>query len=159
MKSGFPFRATLRALLAALSIALLPGLAPGAGLATSPLEIVAADGKTHHFTVEIADTEETREQGLMFRERLGPDAGMLFDFKEPLEVAFWMKNTPIPLDMLFIDRGGRIVSIAERTVPYSLTPIGAGQPVLAVLELNGGTASRLGIKPGDKVIQAIFQRH
>jgi uncharacterized membrane protein (UPF0127 family) len=150
--------AAMLGLLAALLIALLPGLSPAAELPKSPLQIVTADGKTHDFTIELADTDDSREHGLMFRETLAPDAGMLFDFKQPKQVAFWMKNTPLPLDMLFIDAGGRIVSMAERTVPQSLTPIGPGEPVLAVLKVNGGTAARLGIKPGDKVIHPIFRR-
>ena len=92
----------------------------------------------------------------MFRRELAPDAGMLFDFKEVEPVAMWMKDTYLPLDMLFIARDGRIVHIAERTVPFSLATISSGEPVLAVLELNSGTASRLKIKPGDRVIHPIF---
>jgi uncharacterized membrane protein (UPF0127 family) len=150
--SGFPFRA----LFAALFIALAPVALSAAELPTAPLDIVTADGKSHHFTVEIADTPDERETGLMNREQLAADAGMLFDFKAPEDVAFWMKNTLIPLDMLFIDQSGHIVNIAERTVPNSLVPIGSVKPVRAVLEVNGGTAARLGIKPGDKILEAIF---
>ncbi len=126
-------------------------------LPTSPLVIRTADGSEHRFTVELASTPEERAQGLMFRKALAPDAGMLFDFKELGPVAMWMKDTLIPLDMLFISRDGRIVRVAERTVPLTLTPIPSGEPVLAVLEVNSGTTARLGIKPGDRAIHPIFQ--
>jgi uncharacterized membrane protein (UPF0127 family) len=81
---------------------------------------------------------------------------MLFDFKTPSPISMWMKNTFIPLDMVFIDPKGRIINIAEHTVPHSLDPVGAAAPARAVLELNGGTASRLGIRPGDRVVFPIF---
>ena len=92
----------------------------------------------------------------MFRQSLAPDAGMLFDFNAPSPVSMWMKNTFVPLDMLFVDAGGHIVNIGERTVPGSLEPVTAAAPVRAVLELNGGTAARLGIRPGDRVLFPIF---
>jgi uncharacterized protein len=129
-----------------------------AELPTSPLTIMTGEGRQSSFTVELATTPAEREKGLMFRTSMAPDAGMLFDFKEPQMVAFWMKNTLIPLDMLFIDKTGRIVRIVERAVPESLTPISSGEPVRAVLEVNSGTASRLEIQPGDVVIHPIFQR-
>ena len=122
---------------------------------TAELTIVTASGP-QKFTVELATTPAQMEQGLMFRQSLAPDSGMLFDFKTPSMASMWMKNTLIPLDMLFIDAQGRIVNIAERTVPGSLDPVGAAAPVRAVLELNGGTAARLGIRPGDRVLFAIF---
>ena len=127
-------------------------------LPKSPLTIKTAGGAERHFIVELASTAAEREQGLMFRTAMAPDAGMLFDFKEVGPVAMWMKDTDLPLDMLFIARDGRVVRIAERTVPFSLTPISSGAPVLAVLELNSGTAARLGIRPGDRVIHPIFAR-
>ncbi len=92
----------------------------------------------------------------MFRQSLAADAGMLFDFKTPSMATMWMKNTLIPLDMLFVDEAGHIVNIAERTVPGSLATIAAAAPVRAVIELNGGTAARLGIRPGDRVVYPIF---
>jgi uncharacterized membrane protein (UPF0127 family) len=122
---------------------------------TAELTIVTASGP-QKFTVELATTPAQMEQGLMFRRSLAPDSGMLFDFKTPSMASMWMKNTLIPLDMLFIDAQGRVVNIAERTVPGSLDPVGAAAPVRAVLELNGGTAARLGIRPGDRVLFAIF---
>jgi uncharacterized membrane protein (UPF0127 family) len=96
------------------------------------------------------------EQGLMFRKNLAPNAGMLFDYRAPSMAAMWMKNTLIPLDMLFVDQQGRIINIHERAVPGSLDPIAAAAPARAVIELNGGTAAHLGIKPGDRVIFPIF---
>lgn len=122
----------------------------------APLGIETRDGKRHRFKVEVASSAEERAQGLMFRRTLAPDAGMLFDFGRTEPVAMWMKNTLIPLDMLFIASDGAVVNIAQRTVPGSLTPIPSAKPVRFVLELAGGTASRLGIKPGDKVLHSLF---
>jgi uncharacterized protein len=123
--------------------------------ATARLTIVSADGR-HDFTVELAETPAQQEQGLMFRQSLAPDAGMLFDFKQPTVATMWMRNTLIPLDMLFVDQHGRIVNIAQRAVPESDATIAAAAPVRAVIELNGGTAERLGIEPGDRVLYPIF---
>ena len=92
----------------------------------------------------------------MFRESMPADHGMLFDFKTDQPVAFWMKNTPLPLDMLFIDGKGTVVRIAADTVPFSEAPVSSGQPIRAVLEVNAGTAARLGIAPGAKVRHPIF---
>jgi uncharacterized protein len=122
---------------------------------SAQLTIVTAGGP-HAFTVELATTPAQLEQGLMFRRSLAPDAGMLFDFQAPEMATMWMKNTLIPLDMLFVDGQGHIVNIAERAVPGSLATIAAAAPVRAVIELNGGTASRLGIRPGDRVVYPIF---
>src|SRR3954449_11291842 len=122
---------------------------------TGELTIESASGK-HKFHVELATTPAQLEQGLMFRRSLAPDAGMLFDFQHPSPVSMWMKNTFIPLDMLFIDDRGRIINIAERAVPQSLDTLAAAAPARAVLELNGGTAARLGIRPGDRVVFPIF---
>ena len=123
--------------------------------ATAPLTIVSASG-AHRFTVELAETPGQMEQGLMFRRSLAPDAGMLFDFKQPTVATMWMHNTLIPLDMLFVDQQGLIVNIAARAVPESDATIAAVAPVRAVIELNGGTADRLDIKPGDRVLYPIF---
>jgi uncharacterized membrane protein (UPF0127 family) len=122
---------------------------------TAELTIVSASGP-HKFIVELATTPAQQAQGLMFRHRLAPDAGMLFDFGEPQQTAFWMKNTLIPLDMLFVAQNGRITGIHARAVPETTDPIPSPGPVRAVIELNGGTADRLGIKPGDRVIYPIF---
>ncbi|MCA8893507.1 MAG: DUF192 domain-containing protein [Hyphomonas sp.] len=126
-----------------------------AELETSPLTIESANG-AHAFTVEIADEPEEITTGLMNRESMAPDAGMLFDFGQPREAAMWMKNTLIPLDMLFMDPQGKVIAIARETVPGSLRTITPGVPVKSVLELNGGRAEELGIEPGDKVIHPIF---
>src|SRR5580704_11245259 len=144
-------------LLATLLFAVTSSTAP-AQLATFPtaeLTIVSASGP-HKFTVELATTPAQMEQGLMFRQSLAADAGMLFDYRAPAMASMWMKNTLIPLDMLFVDEHGRIVNIHERAIPQSLDLIVAAAPVRVVIELNGGSASRLGLKPGDEVIFPIF---
>lgn len=119
------------------------------------LEIASKSG-VHAFSVEIADTEATREKGLMFRKELPEGHGMLFDFHREQDVGFWMQNTYIPLDMIFIKADGRILRIAENTEPLSTKVIPSGGPVLAVLEVIGGTARKLGIAPGDRVANPIF---
>lgn len=126
-----------------------------AQLATGPLTIRSGT-LTHAFTVEIADTPEAIRQGLMHRAELAPDAGMLFDFGMTREASMWMKNTLIPLDMLFILENGEIVAIARKARPHSLRSISPGVPVRAVLEIPGGRAEELGIGPGDEVIHPLF---
>ena len=130
-------------------------LAGEAGLVSSEL-VIMADGVSHRFAIEMAVSEQERNQGLMFRRELAADAGMLFDYGTDRPVAFWMKNTYIPLDMLFIKASGEIVHIAERTVPLSLQSIPSPEPVRAVLEVNAGTVARLGIVPGHRVRHPIF---
>ncbi|QEX17007.1 hypothetical protein FRZ44_23030 [Hypericibacter terrae] len=130
---------------------LLPSGPGRAALELTPLTIQTAAGLTLNFRVELARTEAERAQGLMYRDKLAPDAGMLFFYPTDRPVAFWMKNTLIPLDLLFIERDGTIYSIAERAVPMSEAAIPSGGPVAAVLELNGGSVSHLGIRPGDRV--------
>ena len=140
-------------------LGLLAGLVMGSApaLALDPGELlIETPAGQHRFTVELAATPSERSRGLMFRRAMQPDHGMLFDFRAPQPVAFWMKNTPLPLDMLFIDEAGVIVQIAADTVPYSETPIPSEQPIRAVLELKAGTAKRLGITAGAKVRHAIF---
>jgi len=122
------------------------------------LEIASKTG-VHVFSVEIADTEAAREKGLMFRKKLPEGQGMLFDFHREQDVSFWMQNTYIPLDMIFIRANGQILSIAENTEPLSTKLIPSGGPVLGVLEVIGGTASKLGIAPGDRVAHPIFNQH
>ncbi len=124
--------------------------------ATDRLSIETANGRRLDFEVELALTPEQRAQGLMFRRGLPEMSGMLFVYGKEWDVSMWMKNTVIPLDMLFIKGDGRIVAIAERTVPQSLETISSGQMVAGVLELNGGTAARLGIRPGDRVRHPAF---
>jgi len=146
-------------LLALVTVAALcaPAAIAASRLRTEPLDVVTARG-AFHFTVEIADNPKAREKGLMFRKSLAPDRGMLFDFKSPREVAFWMKNTLIPLDMVFIAPDGRIVSIAREAAPLSEVPIPSGGVVLGVLEVRGGRAAEIGAAPGDKVRSRIFGR-
>ena len=122
---------------------------------TAELTILTRSGP-HKFTIELANTPDQMTQGLMFRQSLAPDAGMLFAYSPPAIATMWMKNTLIPLDMLFVDEHGIIVNIGERTVPGSLAAIAAAAPVRAVIELNGGTAARLGIRPGDRVLFPLF---
>ncbi|MCZ4428775.1 DUF192 domain-containing protein [Agrobacterium sp. SOY23] len=121
---------------------------------SEPLTIETASGKTHDFTAELALDNAQREQGLMFRKSMPPESGMLFDFGMSRDVAMWMRNTLIPLDMLFIARDGRITHIHENAVPHSEAIISSRGPVNFVLELNGGTAKRYGIKPGDMIRSA-----
>jgi len=143
--------------LAVLFVALIAcaaNLAKAAELQT--LEIASKTG-VHAFQVEMAITPEEKEHGLMFRRELPDGQGMLFDFQTDQNVAFWMKNTYIPLDMVFIRGDGRILRIAENTEPLSERNIPSGGPVRAVLEVIGGTAKKLGIAPGDRVGGSIFK--
>jgi uncharacterized membrane protein (UPF0127 family) len=121
----------------------------------SPLTIAAADDR-FEFHVEMAVSPAQRNQGLMFRESLDEDRGMLFDFGQPQRATMWMRNTYVPLDMLFIDMNGRITQIAADTQPLSDAVIASREPVRAVLELRGGVSAKLGIKPGDRVIHPLF---
>ena len=121
-----------------------------AGLEQVPLTI-RSGSKLHRFTVEVARTSEEQANGLMNRQSLAPDRGMIFPYDPPQQAAFWMKNTLIPLDMIFVRPDGSIARIAANTVPLSLDPVPAGEPVAAVLEIAGGRSAELGIGPGDKV--------
>ena len=129
-----------------------------AALRTEKLTIVSSkDGKKHDFDVEIADTPNSREIGLMFREKMDPDHGMLFEMDKDEPTAFWMKNTLIPLDMLFVAPDGTIKTIHQNAIPQDLTAISSGGPVTGVIELNGGRTQALGIVPGDKVVHPFFK--
>jgi uncharacterized membrane protein (UPF0127 family) len=114
-----------------------------------PLTIDSASGK-HKFVVEVARTPEEQERGLMFRRELAPDRGMIFPYDPPVNAAFWMKNTLIPLDMVFVRADGTIARIATAQ-PLDETPVPAGEPVALVLEIAGGRAQQLDVKAGDKV--------
>ena len=120
-----------------------------AGLEQVPLTIISANGKDR-FTVEVARTPEEQAQGLMFRKSVPPDRGMIFPYDPPVQVSFWMKNTLVPLDMVFIGPDGKIGRIAANTTPMSLDPVASIDPVSAVLEIAGGRAAELGIREGDK---------
>jgi len=128
-----------------------PAVHPVSGLPVIPLTVTPIGGRPHVFRVEVASTEAQQARGLMFRTAMGPDEGMIFPYSPPQTVSFWMKNTVIPLDLVFIGPDRRIESIAANAVPYSLTPINSKGPVSAVLELNGGRAARLGLAAGDRV--------
>ena len=112
---------------------------------------IHSGAKAHEFVVEVARTPQQQEQGLMFRQSLGDNAGMIFPYDPPQVASFWMKNTLIPLDMIFIRPDRTIARVAENTVPLSPDPVSAGEPVSAVLELRGGRAAELGVKAGDRV--------
>ena len=130
---------------------------PQPTLKQEPLEIVTDRGVAK-FTVELADTPGRQQTGMMCRTYLAPDRGMLFDMKQTREVAFWMRNTLIPLDMVFIDAHGRVYSIVNSATPQTDTPRPSGGPVRAVLELAGGRAAQLGVLPGDVVRHRIFAK-
>lgn len=157
-----PRRRMLTSLVTGLVLLLLaPSLAPRAlaeeiTFLTDHLAIETADGDVHRFSVELALTPQQRARGLMYREEMAADAGMLFLFEREAPRSFWMKNTYLPLDILFLDRHGRIVAITADTVPLSEAPILSGLPAIGVLELNAGTAAGLGIGPGDRVLHRAF---
>ncbi|WP_430303452.1 DUF192 domain-containing protein [Rhizobium sp. 0TCS1.26] len=117
-----------------------------------PLTIETRAGARHQLTVELAVDPQQREQGLMYRKQMPTDHGMLFDFDEARPVSMWMRNTLIPLDMLFLDDKGVVTHLHEGAVPLSEAIISSGGPVRYVLELNGGAIKTLGIKPGDRVV-------
>ncbi len=144
------FAAALAWAVAATSIA--PALA-------DPLEALTISTQTgeHAFSVEVAATPATRERGLMDRRFMPMDRGMLFEFERDGLVAFWMKNTYIPLDMVFIARNGAVTRIVDRAEPLSEMGIPSGGPCAAVLELNGGVAARIGLRVGDKVRHPFFK--
>jgi uncharacterized membrane protein (UPF0127 family) len=119
------------------------------------LEIVTASG-THEFSVEVMRGGPQRERGLMFRRFLPQERGMLFDFAAERPVMMWMKNTYLPLDMIFIGRAGRVVGLAENTEPLSEKIIPSGAPAFGVLEVNAGTAARIGLRIGDSVRHPLF---
>ena len=120
-----------------------------------PVTIVTAHASTT-FSAEVADTDSTRERGLMFRQVMPPDQAMLFDVGSPRPIAMWMKNTYVALDMVFVRQDGSIAAIAENTVPKSLDTIGVQEPVKGVIELAAGTAKRIGLTKGDHVVGSLF---
>lgn len=148
-----PHQAFALALL--LLAALLQLSTPAAAQAVEPLAIESASER-FEFEVEVASTPAERSRGLMYRRELADDRGMLFDFRVTAPASMWMRNTYIPLDMLFIEADGRIGKIAAETEPLSEEPVESDGPVRAVLELRGGIADELGIQPGDRVIHTIF---
>jgi uncharacterized membrane protein (UPF0127 family) len=148
--------------LAAPAAAAPPPKACTAGQAElKPLQglTLVTDKGAYKFDVEVAATYKRRETGLMCRRSLAPDRGMLFDFGETAEdVTFWMRNTLIPLDIVFIRPDGQVLSIARNAHPLDDTPLPAGGPVRAVLEIAGGRAAQIGLMPGDRVLSPIFPK-
>lgn len=127
-----------------------PSVHPVSGLAVIPLTVTSGD-HVHRFRVELARTAPEQARGLMFRTVMGADEGMIFPMTPPRGASFWMRNTVIPLDLIFVGVDGRISNIAANAVPYDESPLRSVGLVIAVLELNGGRAAQLGLKPGDKV--------
>lgn len=124
---------------------------PASGLKVVPLTVTTTKGR-HVFRVEVAVTEEEQAKGLMFRTAMGADEGMIFPMNPPRGAAFWMKNTVIPLDIVFIGPDHRVLNVAANAVPYDLTPLPSIGRAAGVLELNGGRAAQIGLKAGDKVV-------
>jgi uncharacterized membrane protein (UPF0127 family) len=119
--------------------------------------VIESAGKRLPFDVWVAATPERRAQGLMFVKTLPKNGGMLFLFPAPMVAAFWMKNTFMPLDLLFVRENGTIARIAENARPHDLSPLPGGEPVLAVLELAGGTAAKLGLRAGDRLVSTALR--
>ena len=113
---------------------------------------ITSGGKTRSFKTEIAKTSAEQAKGMMFRTEMADNEAMLFPFNEPRVASFWMRNTVISLDIIFIRANGTIESIAENTIPYSTDPVGSGEPVAAVLEIRGGLSAELGIAAGDQIV-------
>jgi len=138
-----------------MALFLLAPMAAGAAgeiqFAEASLRVEMPNGNAHEFAVEWAVDPDQREHGLMFREYLDADAGMIFDFGVERTILMWMKNTPLPLDMLFIDAKGVVIRIEERAEPFSENIISSGGPVRYVLEINGGRSRELGILPGARI--------
>ena len=160
-------RSVIRIALAAACLALVPPLTrhdaaaqtvvrPATG-PTEPLTI-RAKGGPQRFEVEVMRDDAGRSRGLMFRRHMAPEHGMLFDFERDEPVTMWMKNTYLPLDMVFIRPDGTVSRIATDTEPLSTAIIPSGGPVVAVLELNAGTAVRLGLQAGDRVEHPMFRK-
>ena len=122
----------------------------------SSLQIATPDARLHPFNIWIADTNERRARGLMFVRQLDADAGMLFIYPAAQPIAMWMKNTYIPLDMVFVDRKGVVTSVAHDTEPLSERTIPSNGPAWAVVELNAGAAAAIGLEAGDRVRHSIF---
>ena len=139
----------------ALLLVWLAYAVPARAFELQPLEIVTRTG-VHSFAVEVVTTPEQQAQGLMFRRELPEGQGMLFDFHREQSTNFWMKNTYISLDMIFIRGDGRVLRVAENTMPLSEALVSSGGPVRAVLEVIAGTAKKIGIEPGDRVAHSIF---
>ena len=151
------FLAALSLTLATLGAVRALGEAPPESLDRYPIgrTIVKGQHPDRSFRVWIADNDARREQGLMYVKSLEPSRGMIFVFEQPEILTFWMKNTFIPLDLLYIGVDGRVVRIAENAKPFSLDAIPSGRPAIAVLEINGGLSRKLGLSEGDRVTTSV----
>ncbi|WP_424362360.1 DUF192 domain-containing protein [Methylocystis parvus] len=158
LRRAFPFLNNAAALIAALFLCSLfvSATAARAEGQLQRLEFVTASG-AHEFQVEVADTPAERAKGLMYRKHMPADQGMLFVFHEETPIMMWMKNTYIPLDMIFVSRHGMVTAIAPDTVPMSEATISSDGPAYGVIELNAGTAGKIGLKPGDTVRHQAFK--
>jgi uncharacterized protein len=145
----------IQRLIFALVLTLASAATFGANLPRDVLLVETASSQ-YRFEVEVADDPGERAQGLMYRRSLADNAGMLFIYPRPQPVEFWMKNTPLPLDIVFVRQDGTIARIAENTVPMSEDLIPSGEPVRAVLEVKGGTMRQLGVAAGDRVRNASY---
>jgi uncharacterized protein len=145
----------MRALFSAFALAIVC-IEPAAAAILQPLTLVSDNG-SHTYRVEFADNDQSREKGLMNRAQMAADRGMLFDLGKDRVAYMWMKNTLIPLDMVFIRADGEIASIAKNAEPMSLAIISSGVRVRAVLEVNAGQADKMGLKPGDRVRHKMFK--
>lgn len=141
----------IRSLLAAAAVLLAAFVAPVLAAPLEPLDIETKAG-VRHFQVEVMRTDAERERGLMYRRDMAADRGMLFQFDKEDRIFMWMKNTYLPLDMVFFGKDGRVVSIARDTEPLSERIISSGEPATTVVEFNAGTAAKLGIEKGDRLI-------
>jgi uncharacterized membrane protein (UPF0127 family) len=153
LRSGGRLMPSLVTLFAVLAFLFDAPVAEAASV--QPLEIATKSG-VHVFSVEMATTEEEKQTGLMWRKELPDGKGMLFDFSPEQQISMWMKNTYIPLDMIFIRADGRILRIAENTEPLSTKIISSGGLAKGVLEVIAGTAQKYGIQPGDRVAHPLF---
>jgi uncharacterized membrane protein (UPF0127 family) len=124
---------------------------PNRGLKIVPLTLTTADGRAHRYRVEVAATPAEQATGMMYRTEMARDTGMIFPFGKPRPAAFWMRNTFISLDLIFVGADGRVRNIAARAKPLSESLLASDGPVVAVLELRGGEAERIGLRPGDRV--------
>ena len=151
---SIPLRAFMGAIVAIAILAAASVSALAQTFATETLTVRTSGGASHVFTVELATTSDQRALGLMNRDMMAADHGMLFDFGRVRPVQMWMRNTPLPLDMVFLDETGTVTHVAERTTPFSDAIIDSGGPVSHVLELNAGISRLIGLKPGDRVEHA-----
>lgn len=154
-------RRAIVSIVVGLGLVLLGGLGPGGSSIAQKAKLesvtIVTNSGRHVFMVEVMRKPDELARGLMFRRTMGKDRGMLFDFGEVRPVAMWMRNTYIPLDMVFIDPRGLVVNVAENTEPLSEETIPSAGPVLSVLEVNAGTARRIGLKRGDLVMHPLFR--